>query len=203
MRNASLLLGAAAILIGCGGGAPPPAAATAATLSEPGSQRVAEPTIAGEIQGLSKDEIRGYKEGRAMRFGRAAEKNHNPSPYFLLKYRSELGLFDEQTVPAKAILDRERAIASRLGKDLLENQGKLEQLLNNPAGSRDDEVAALVREIARIQGEIRLVHLQSDVAAKKLLNSEQQVQYDAIRSYDPDEDGRDAMTDDGVCATRP
>jgi hypothetical protein len=203
MRNASLLLGAAAILIGCGGGAPPPAAATAATLSEPGSQRAAEPTIAGEIQGLSKDEIRGYKEGRAMRFGRAAEKNHNPSPYFLLKYRSELGLFDEQTVPAKAILDRERAIASRLGKDLLENQGKLEQLLNNPAGSHDDEVAALVREIARIQGEIRLVHLQSDVAAKKLLSSEQQVQYDAIRSYDPDEDGRDAMTDDGVCATRP
>lgn len=203
MRTASLLIGTAALLIGCGGSSPPPAAATAASLSDRGSQRAAEATIDREIQGLSKDEIRGYKEGRAMRLGRAAEKNHNPSPYFLLKYKSELGLFDEQTVPAKAILDRERTIASRLGKDLLVNQGKLEQLLGNPAGSHDDEVAALVREIARIQGEIRLVHLQSDVAAKKLLNSEQQVQYDALRSYDPDEDGRDAMTDDGVCATRP
>jgi hypothetical protein len=203
MRTASLWIGAAGVLIGCGGSTPPPAAATPASLTDSGSRRGIEPASSGEIQALSKDEIRGYKEGRAMRFGRAAEKNHNPSPYFLLKYKSELALFDEQLVPAKAILDRERATASRLGKDLLADQGKLEQLLGNPAGVRDEEMAALVREIARIQGEIRLVHLQADVAAKKLLNSEQQVQYDAIRSYDPDEDGRDALSGDGVCATRP
>ncbi len=203
MKTASLLLISASLLIGCGGSAPPPAAATAASLSHSGSPRGIEAASTDEIQALSKDEIRGYKEGRAMRFGRAAEKNHNPSPYFLLKYRSELALFDEQLVPAKAILDRERSQASSLGKDLLAGQAKLEALLDNVNGSRDDEVAALVREIARIQGEIRLVHLQADVAAKKLLNSDQQVQYDSIRSYDPDEDGRDAMTDDGVCATRP
>lgn len=203
MKTASLLFLGGSMLLGCGG-SPPPASANAASLSNHAeSQRGIDTASDGDIQALSKDEIRGYKEGRAMRFGRAAEKNHNPSPYFLLKYRSELALFDEQLIPAKAILDGERSQASRLGNALLADQGKLEQLLGNPAGSRAYEVAALVREIARIQGEIRLVHLQADVAAKKLLSSDQQVQYDSIRSYDPDEDGRDALTDDGVCATRP
>jgi hypothetical protein len=151
MRTASLLcVGAVAILVGCAGSSPPPAAATAASLSKSESHREAAATTPDEIQALSKDEIRGYKEGRAMRLGRAAEQNHNPSPYFLLKYKSELGLFDEQTVPAKAILDRERTTAARLGKDLLNDQGKLEHLLGNPEGSRDEDVAALVREIARI-----------------------------------------------------
>jgi hypothetical protein len=199
MKNVSFLFVGVALSLGCGGSSPPTADTTSPASGKSGAAQV----DTGDIHALSADEIRGLTEGRAMRFGRAAEKNHNPAPYFLLKYKSELALFDEQLIPAKAILDRERAQASKLGKELIADQAKLEGRLNDPNGSRDDEVAALVREIARIQGEIRLVHLQADVAAKKLLNSDQQVQYDSIRSYDPEEDGRDAMSGDGVCATRP
>jgi hypothetical protein len=199
MKNVPLLFVGAALTLGCGGSPPPAPAAPNALLPKSGGAD----STSGEIRALSTDEIRGIAEGRALRFGRAAEKNHNPTPYFLIKYRSELALFDEQLIPAKAILDRERTQAAKLGKELLADQAKLELVLGAPTGARDEEVAALAREIARIQGEIRLVHLQADVAAKKLLNSDQQVQYDSIRSYDPDEDGRDAMTGDGVCATRP
>lgn len=186
-----------AVLAGCGGSSPPPA--TAQNEAAPASATTLD---SATIHGVSADEIRGYTEGRALRFGRAAEKNHNPSPYYILKYKSELALFDEQLTPARAILDRERSQASKLGKELLADETKLETLLSTP-GSREDQVAELTREIARLEGEIRLVHLEADVAAKKLLNSSQQVQYDAVRSYDPEEDGRDALTHDGNCATRP
>lgn len=197
MKLAAVLAMSAAVLAGCGGSTPP--AATAQTASAAGSATTLD---SASLRGVSADEIRGYTEGRALRFGRAAEKNHNPSPYYILKYKSELALFDEQLTPARAILERERAQASRLGKELLADEAKLETLLATP-GSREDQVADLTREIARLEGEIRLVHLEADVAAKKLLNSSQQVQYDAVRSYDPEEDGRDALTHDGNCATRP
>ncbi len=197
MKLAAVLAMSAAVLAGCGGSTPPAATAQAASVA--GSATTLD---SASLRGVSADEIRGYTEGRALRFGRAAEKNHNPSPYYILKYKSELALFDEQLTPARAILERERAQASRLGKELLADEAKLETLLATP-GSREDQVADLTREIARLEGEIRLVHLEADVAAKKLLNSSQQVQYDAVRSYDPEEDGRDALTHDGNCATRP
>jgi hypothetical protein len=199
MKKGHLLV--LALLIGCGGSAPPAEMATSAATAKSGKGQ--PEASAGDIHALSADEIRGYAEGRAMRFARAAEKNHNPAPYFVLKYRSELGLFDEQLIPVKAILDHEHAQAARLGKELLADQAKVELMLGNPTGVHDEELAALVREIARINGEIRLIHIEADVATKKLLRSDQQVQYDAIRSYDPEEDGRDAQTGDGVCGTRP
>ncbi|MGH7284410.1 MAG: hypothetical protein ACRELY_23030 [Polyangiaceae bacterium] len=198
MKHALVSAVSFALLAGCGASTPPPPATVA---TSPAS--VATTTLdSAKLRGVSADEIRGYTEGRALRFGRAAEKNHNPSPYYILKYKSELALFDEQLTPARAILERERSQASRLGKELLADETKLETLLSTP-GSREDLVADMTREIARLEGEIRLVHLEADVAAKKLLNSSQQVQYDAVRSYDPEEDGRDAMTHDGNCATRP
>ena len=197
MKLALGLAMSAAFLAGCGGSTPPPATA------ETQAAKTSATTLdSATLHGVSADEIRGYTEGRSLRFGRAAEKNHNPSPYYILKYKSELALFDEQLTPARAILDRERAQASKLGKELLGDESKLEALLSTP-GSREDQIAELTREIARLEGEIRLVHLEADVAAKKLLNSSQQVQYDAVRSYDPEEDGRDALTHDGNCATRP
>lgn len=190
------------LVAGCGGSAPPAASPASAQASD----GTGAPTSldSATLRGVSADEIRGFTEGRALRLARAAEKNHNPAPYYILKYRSELGLFDEQLTPARAILEQERAQASKLGKELLADEAKLEVLLANlSGGNHDEQIAALTREIARLEGEIRLVHLQADVAAKKLLNSTQQVQYDALRSYDPAEDGRDALTHDGNCATRP
>jgi len=201
MKAALVSVALAAFAFGCGGSAPP--AATSADAPKSGKldarAKIAEN---GAIRAFSADEIRGYTEGRAMRFGRAAEKNHNPSPYFLIKYRSQLALFDVQLTPAKTIMDGERAQAAKLGAQLLVDEAKLEKLLA-ASGSREDEVASLVREMAHLTGEIRLVHLQANLAAKKLLSSDQQVQYEAIRSYDPDEDGRDALDRDGNCNLGP
>src|ERR1700710_1651333 len=95
---------ALAFLVGCGGGAQAPETATGAATNAAGAKSGKGQSQAdtGDIHALSGDEIRGLTEGRALRFGRAAEKNHNPAPYFVLKYRSELALFDEQMIPAKA-----------------------------------------------------------------------------------------------------
>ena len=102
MKLSALLSVSALVLVGCGGGetTPAPVAPSSGHTSAVG---VTATTAATEkIQALSADAIRGLTEGRALRFGRAAEKNHNPSPYFLLKYRSELALFDEQAAAGSA-----------------------------------------------------------------------------------------------------
>ncbi len=127
------------VLVGCGGGGTPaPVSPSNGAGASSGASTTATTAATESIRALSADEIRGLTEGRALRFGRAAEKNQNPTPYFLLKYRSELALFDEQMTPARAIMESERAQASKLGKEMLADEAKLEGLLATPGSNKFD-----------------------------------------------------------------
>jgi hypothetical protein len=142
-----------------------------------------------EIKSMTKDEIRGWREGRAMTLARVAEKNHYPAPYFALKLTSELALFEDQIAPMRAIHDALRRRAMQLGRQLLEEETKL-QLYFEDQEKDPPKLEAIVRESARLRGEIRLMHLQADIETRKILNQDQLVKYEALRGSDPAEDGK-------------
>jgi hypothetical protein len=138
---------------------------------------------------MTKDEIRAWREGRAMTLARVAEKNHYPAPYFALKMVSELALFEDQIAPMRAIYDTLRRRAMQLGRQLLDEETKLELYFEDQEKD-PPKLEAIVRESARLRGEIRLLHLQADIETRKILSQDQLVKYEALRGNDPAEDGK-------------
>jgi hypothetical protein len=142
-----------------------------------------------ELKAMTKDEIRAWREGRAMTQARVAEKNHYPAPYFALMMVWELALFEDQIAPMRAIHDTLRRRTMQLGRQLLEEETKLELYFEDQEKD-PPKLEAIVRESARLRGEIRLMHLQADVETRKILNQDQLVKYEALRGFDPAEDGK-------------
>jgi hypothetical protein len=180
-------------------GATPPMSSTSTTSSTsstsstppPASTAAKEPPRRTdvEIRTMTKDEVRGWREGRAMTLARAAEKNHYPAPYFALKMISELALFEDQIAPMRAIFDALHRRAMQLGRQLLEEETKLELYFEDQEKD-PPKLEAIVRESARLRGEIRLLHLQADIETRKILSQDQLVKYEALRGVDPAEDGK-------------
>lgn len=72
--------------------------------------------------------------------------------------------------------------AVRLGKEIVEREKKLDGLF--ASGEIDeDHLGTLVNEIARLQGELRIVHLRAHLAMKELLSPTQIAEYDNLRGY--------------------
>jgi hypothetical protein len=185
--------------------APPATSTTGATASKPAAAppearpAVAPPVNAAakepprrtdvDLKGLTKEEIRGWREGRAMTQARVAEKNHYPAPYFALKMVSELALFEDQIAPMRAIHDTLHRRTMQLGRQLLDEETKLELYFEDQEKD-PPKLAAIVRESARLRGEIRLMHLEADIETRKILSQDQLVKYEALRGFDPAEDGK-------------
>jgi Spy/CpxP family protein refolding chaperone len=84
-----------------------------------------------------------------------------------------------QTEEARAaILDEAR----KLGKLIVEKEQELDRLF---ASAKIDEgkLRTLVREIARLQGELRIAHLRRHLEMKQILTFEQIEKYDELRGY--------------------
>src|ERR1044071_1314706 len=113
-----------------------------------------------EIKALSADEIKAYQEGQGMGFAKAAELNQYPGPKHVLELSADLKLSDQQKAEARKIFDRMHEQATRLGASLIAREREMDQLF---AGKTIDsaKLRAAVSEIARLQGELRIVHLQA------------------------------------------
>jgi Spy/CpxP family protein refolding chaperone len=135
-----------------------------------------------EVKALSAEEIASYRAGAGMGFAKAAELNHYPGPKHALELASELGLDASQKEETQRIYDSMRSEAVRLGERIVAGEGDLDRLF---ASARIDEasLAAAVREIARLQGEVRLAHLKAHLAMRSLLRPAQVAKYDALRGY--------------------
>ena len=134
------------------------------------------------IKALSADEVQAYLEGRGMQLALAADLNKYPGPLHALELAGPLQLTavqKAQTEEARAaILDEAR----KLGKLIVEKEQELDRLF---ASAKIDEgkLRALVREIARLQGELRIAHLRRHLEMKQILTFEQIEQYDELRGY--------------------
>ena len=135
-----------------------------------------------EIKALPEDKVHAYLEGRGMDLALAAELNHYPGPLHVLELAGPLKL----TAAQKAQTEKARAAmlgeAKKLGRLIVEREEKLDRLF--AAGTIDEgALRALVREIARLQGELRIVHLRTHLEMKRILAPEQVKRYDELRGY--------------------
>ena len=135
-----------------------------------------------EMKALSADQVQAYLEGRGIELALAAELNHYPGPLHALELAAPLQLTavqKEQTEKVRAAILGE---AQKLGRLIVEKEKELDGLF--ASGTIDDGgLRTLVREIARLQGGLRVAHLQRHLEMKRILTPEQVKRHDELRGY--------------------
>jgi hypothetical protein len=135
-----------------------------------------------DIKTLSAEEIQALLSGQGMGLAKAAELNHYPGPRHVLDLAAQLQLSETQRVETQKIYDRMHQEAVRLGALVVDKEKELEHLFATQA-VHSDTLQSLTKQIAQLQGDLRLVHLQAHVEMKRVLSREQIDTYDALRGY--------------------
>lgn len=135
-----------------------------------------------QIKALSAGEITSLIGGHGMGFARAAELNSYPGPRHVLDLAGELKLTSEQTTALNRVFDAMKTAALPLGHELVAREAELDRLFTGRQATAD-AVLALTREIGRLQGELRAVHLNAHVATAGILLPGQIALYDVHRGY--------------------
>ncbi len=137
------------------------------------------------IKALSDDEIRDLLEARGMGLAKAAELNSFPGPLHVLQLANQLGLSDAQRAATQALYADMRSKAQPIGRKIIEAERTLDRAFSD---GRIDAVIlrSHVQAIALLQGELRVVHLETHLAQRSLLTPEQIARYDVLRGYGAD-----------------
>jgi Spy/CpxP family protein refolding chaperone len=135
-----------------------------------------------KIKALSDEQIRGYREGHGVGLALAAELNHYPGPRHVLDLGRELSLTDEQSARLKVVYEGMAGQAKTLGAELVDREERLDRRFAE-ASIDEDALRASTAAIARLQGELRRVHLQAHLDTRALLTPAQVRQYDELRGY--------------------
>jgi len=166
-----------------------PAAALLCLLAAAPLALAAEPArspYAGEqqrqIKSLSEQDVQNLLAGRGMGLAKPAELNRYPGPAHVLELADRLGLSAEQKARTQAVFDAMEAKARALGKALVEREAELDRLFASREVTRATLEASLA-EIARLQGQLRGVHLEAHLAQADILTPEQVAAYVALRGY--------------------
>jgi Spy/CpxP family protein refolding chaperone len=134
------------------------------------------------IKTLSVEEIQALLSGQGMGLAKAAELNHYPGPRHVLDLGAQLQLSEAQRAETQRIYDRMHQEAVRLGGRIVDKERELDLLFATEAVDSDN-LQDLTKQIARLRGDLRLVHLQAHVEMKRLLSREQIGKYDTLRGY--------------------
>jgi hypothetical protein len=135
-----------------------------------------------EIKALSAEDIQALLKGEGMGLAKVAELNRYPGPSHVLQLAGELTLSDSQRGDVQRVFDRMKARALPLGERIV----ALERELDRAFAERSVDAPALERrvaEIARLQGELRTVHLRAHLETLPLLNEHQAHRYAQLRGY--------------------
>jgi Spy/CpxP family protein refolding chaperone len=134
------------------------------------------------IKALSAADVAAYLEGHGMGYAKAAELNHYPGPKHVLELAEKLRLTAEQRARTEDVRRRMSAAAVALGRQVVEQEAALDRMF--AAGTADEgAMEAVVKEAARLQGELRAVHLRAHVEMRRVLTADQVVLYDRLRGY--------------------
>lgn len=135
-----------------------------------------------EIKALSTDQIQAYLEGRGLELALAAELNHYPGPLHALELAAPLQLTAVQKEETEKVRAAILGEAKRLGRLIVEKEKELDGLF---AGGKLDDggLRAVVAEIARLQGELRVAHLRRHLEMKRILTPQQIKRYDELRGH--------------------
>ncbi|HKB24812.1 MAG TPA: periplasmic heavy metal sensor [Methylomirabilota bacterium] len=119
-------------------------------------------------------------EGRGFGLAFAADQNGYPGPMHVLELKDRLGLTPAQEARAQALMHAMFTESRPKSAALLEAEAKLRRLF---AGGAADEAAvrAAAREVERLRGEVRLVHLLAHLKTRDLLTEDQRRIYHEAR----------------------
>ena len=137
------------------------------------------------IKALSEAEIQGYLNGAGMGYARAAELNHYPGPMHVLELADSLDLTDSQRRQTEALFQAVREEARSLGAQVVERERELDRLFAE-LQARDENVHAVLEEIAALQARLRGAHLRAHIAMRSVLREVQIARYDELRGYSGD-----------------
>lgn len=135
-----------------------------------------------QIKALSASEVTSLLGGHGMGFARAAELNSYPGPRHVLDLADELKLTPDQKAGLNRIFETMKAAALPLGRELVARESELDRLFTDRQATTG-AVLSLTREIGRLQGELRAVHLNAHVATVAMLHAGQVARYDELRGY--------------------
>jgi hypothetical protein len=123
-----------------------------------------------------------------MGYARAAELNHYPGPRHVLELVDSLALDGDQIDRVKEIHRGMKTRAVELGAVIVERERSLDRLF--ASGVADIAgVTDRVLEIARLEGELRGVHLAAHVETRAVLTEGQTARYDHLRGYQDEPTG--------------
>jgi Spy/CpxP family protein refolding chaperone len=134
------------------------------------------------IKSLSFDDIAKYRDGEGMGLAKVAELNHYPGPKHVLSVASHFGLSKEQQTKAQGLYDAMHTKAVRIGSAIIQREEQLDRSFADGTISQS-KLADDLKELGRLQGELRLAHVEAHLGMKNLLTKEQILRYDEARGY--------------------
>lgn len=134
------------------------------------------------VKALSDQQIADLEAGRGMGLALAAELNGYPGPMHVLELAEPLGLTPVQHDGTLALFAAMKAEAMALGARLIAAEGELDRRFASGVVT-DSSLPDSVREIAALQGELRLAHLKYHLAVARLLTPQQVTHYAELRGY--------------------
>lgn len=135
------------------------------------------------IKALSGQEISDYLSGRGMGTSKAAELNHYPGPRHVLDHADQLRLSQDQLTKAQEIHDAMVRDAKDVGQKIVAKEAELEALYASRKANPEN-TQRTVQELAGLQGQFRLAHLNAHLSMKDVLSPQQIETYDRVRGYD-------------------
>lgn len=146
----------------------------------------AQSPYAGEeqrrIKSLSAERIEALQAGYGLGYAKAAELNGYPGPKHVLELADDLELDADQIRNTEALFESMRERAGELGRELIAAEAELEAAFAGQTVTRE-RLVELVSRSARIEGQLRLIHLQAHLQQAELLDEEQVSDYLRLRGY--------------------
>jgi Spy/CpxP family protein refolding chaperone len=134
------------------------------------------------VKALSDQQIADLRAGRGMGLALAAELNGYPGPMHVLELAPPLGLSDDQRAKVAGLLDAMKREAVPLGERLIAAETALDRQFADKTITASS-LGEATRDIAALQGELRLAHLKYHLATLELLTPEQAARYSTLRGY--------------------
>ncbi|MFZ5963085.1 hypothetical protein ACOXXX_09060 [Thalassococcus sp. BH17M4-6] len=134
------------------------------------------------IASLSEQDIEALLAGRGWGFAKAAELNGYPGPSHVLDLAPDLGLSDDQRAQVQAVFDAMQAEARVLGAEYVAAEAALDR--GFAEGVIDAETLTdLTADAARIEAQLRAVHLAAHLETAPILTRHQTMLYNQARGY--------------------
>jgi Spy/CpxP family protein refolding chaperone len=134
------------------------------------------------IRSLAPEKMEDLLAGRGTGYALAAELNHYPGPTHVLQLANELSLTQDQERIIQDIFATMQKDAQALGRELVDLEAELDQAFRRSSVT-GPSLKNLTAEIARVEGQLRSVHLAAHVELKEVLSPEQVNRYDQLRGY--------------------